>query len=522
MSKERITMRKIREILRLKYEKGISKNKAADICHMARSTVQEYVRRFEISDLAWPLPDDISDEELESKLYSKDQTAKKSNKAPLDYTYLMQELRKPNMTIEVLWSEYKEADPLGYNYSYFCQLLRAHQKKCRYSMRQIHKGGEKTFVDFGTGLDIIDPQTGEKVSTKLFISTWGASNYLFVKAVLHEDLPSWIKINVDALNYFGCCSHVMVPDNLKAAVTKACRYEPQLNPTYLEFAQHYSTTIIPARPRKPKDKSKAENSVKLAKRWILARLRNHIFTSLTQLNDAIAELLESFNHRIMKKTGKSRKELFELLDKPHAITLPDQAYVYADWKWATVNINYHINYDQHDYSVPYHLGTGTKIAIRATATTVEIYQQSHRMSKRLCSHLRSYRQHGYTTVAEHMPPSHRQYLEWTPERILSWAGKIGPQVKAVVEKVMQRPVHKEQSYKSCLGIIRLAKHYSHADLNAACQRALDYRVYTYQAIKSILSKQLQPQSPAAKVSKKNDHENVRGSNYYAQSTTSIN
>lgn len=381
MSKERIAMRKIREIIRLRYEKKLSKNQIAAIAQMARSTVQEYLRRFELSGLSWPLTDDVSDEALEHKLYPQNQTEKKSNKLPLEYTYLLQELRKPNTTIEVLWSEYKEADPAGYNYSYFCHLLRQHQKKCRFSMRQIHKGGEKTFLDFGSGLDITNPQTGEIIPTRLFVSSWGASNYLFAKAVFHEDTPSWIKVNTEALKYFGCCSHIMVPDNLKAAVTKACRYEPQLNPTFLEFARHYNTTIIPARPRKPKDKAKVENGVKLAKRWILARLRNRNFASLTQLNEAIAGLLEQFNHRPMKKVGKCRKEMFDLLDKPNALPLPPQPYVYADWKWATVNINYHINYDQHDYSVPYILGTGSKVAVRATATTIEIYQGAHQLSK---------------------------------------------------------------------------------------------------------------------------------------------
>lgn len=519
MSKERIGMRKIREVLRLKYENQITMNQISGICKTARSTVQEYIRRFEISDLRWPLEESITDEVLENKLFPSGKNSRLRNKSELEYNYLLQELRRKNVTMEVLWTEYKQANPTGYQYSYFCEQISAHKKKSRYSMRQVHKAGEKGFIDFGTGLNFIDSETGECRSTQLFVFCWGASNHLFAKAVLSEALPSWIQVNVEALDYFGCCPKALIPDNLKSAVTKACRYEPTVNAMYTDFAQHYGTTIMPARPQRPKDKAKVENGVKLGKRWILARLRNHIFTSLHQMNEAIAELLEQFNNRTMKQYGKSRKELFVQLDRPHAMKLPEKRYVFAEWKWATVNINYHVRYDNHEYSVPYTTGFGQKVGIRATGSTVEIYKDIHKNSCRVCSHRRSYQKHGYTTSLEHMPPSHRKYLEWTPERIMSWAEKYGSSVKQLVENIMSKRVFPEQAYKSCLGIIRLEKHYSAEKLNAACQRALDFKIDSYQGVKNILSKELE-----AKTTQKNarlyrrKHENIRGADYFAQAT----
>jgi transposase len=514
MSKERIVMRKIREILRLHFENKLSINQISEVCSIARSTVQEYLRRFNTSKLPWPLPTDLTDELLEKQLYPPKPNALQQDRG-LDYNYFLQELRRPNVTKEVLWSEYKQANPGGYQYSYFCDLLRQAAKKSKYSMRQIHKGGEKVFVDFGKGLNFIAPDTGEVIPTQLYVSCWGASNYLFAQAVLKEDLVSWISAHVAALNYFGCCPKAIIPDNLKAAVTKACRYEPELNPTYLEFAQHYGTTVLPARPHHPKDKAKVETGVKLGKRWILARLRNHKFTSLAQLNDAISELLEQFNNRIMKAVGQNRKTMFTQLDLPNALPLPEKPYEYADWKWASVNINYHVQYDHHDYSVPYTTGCGQRVGIRATGSTIEIYANVHKQSQRIASHTRSYRKHGYTTKNEHMPASHRKFLEWTPERIISWAQKCGPAVKALVEAMLKRKVHPEQSYKSCLGIIRLTNHYSHTKLNLACQRALQFRVFSYKGIKNILSKHLESLNTTTKPVYRSQHENIRGADYFA-------
>lgn len=517
MSQGRISMRKIKEMLRLKLENGLSINKAAVVCNIGRTTAQEYLRRFEVSGLTWPLPEEVTEEELESRLYP-EKTVKSSEKLAINFEYLIQELRRPNVTIEVLWAEYKQANSNAYCYGYFCELLSEFKGKLNYSMRQEHKAGEKGFLDFGEGPNLIDLITGESIPTRLFVFVWGASNYTFAKAIKSEGLADWIKVNTEALEYFGCCPKACVPDNLKSAVTKACRYEPDINPTYAEFADHYGTVIMPARPYKPKDKAKVETGVKLAKRWILARLRDRIFTDLEEMNDAIMELLNQFNAKPLKIIKKSRKELFISLDKPNALSLPDTRYEYADWKPVTVNINYHVSYDDHNYSVPYTF-IHQRLEVRASVNTVEIYKSG----ERICAHIKSHKKHGYTTVAEHMPPSHQKYLEWTPDRILNWALKSGVAVKALVEQIMKQRKYPEQAFKSCLGIIRLEKLYSAQRLNAACERALEFRVYSYKGVKNILIKNLDSRT----ISKENNtkfimHENIRGTKYYEDILNIVN
>ena len=510
MSKERLTMRKIKEVLRLIYENKISQSKTSIACNITRSTVQEYIMRFNASELKWPVGENITDEILESKLYPTDKNNEVVVSNKLNYEYLAIEIRRPNVTLALLWEEYKHANPNGYNYSYFCDLFRQYCKKLNYSMRQEHKAGEKGFLDFGEGLKLVNPETGELIPTKLFVFVWGASNYTFVKATYGEDLSSWIKVNVEALEYFGCCPKVEVPDNLKSAVTKACRYEPDINPTYNDFAMHYGLTIMPARPYKPKDKPKVELGVKLAKRWILAKLRNKIFTNLNDMNYEIQKLLEIFNNKIMRKFKKSRKELFENLDRPNANLLPEKRYEFAEWKKVKVNINYHINFGKHDYSVPYTL-IHQELEVRATASVIEIYKKGSRIT----SHIRSYQEGKYTTVHEHMPPSHQKYLEWTPERILNWAGKLGPAVSELVEKIMNNRSYPEQAYKSCLGIIRLEKHFSGERIDRACKRAITYKNYSYKGVRIILEKGLDKEEVIVAPTKKITHENLRGADYYA-------
>jgi len=509
MAKERISMRKIKEVLRLGYERGLSMRQVARCCNLGRSTTQEYFRRFRATGLTWPLPEDLTDELLEKQLFP-EKEAGQPVREPLNYLYLLQELARPNVTMALLWEEYKQTHPDGYQYSQFCNLIRSYRKTLNYSMRQEHKAGEKVFADFGEGLKLIDPKTGKAIPTKLFVATWGASTFTFAAATLGEDLASWIEVNVDALEHFGCCPKAIVPDNLKAAVSRACRYEPDLNPTYAEFARHYGLVIFPARPYRPKDKPKVENAVRLAKRWILAKLRDRVFFSLAELNAAIFELLEILNNRHMKRLKKSRRELFELLDKPNALPLPEKRYEFAEWKKVTVSVDYHVCFDNHCYSVPYTL-IHQPLEIRVTNQVIEIFKKG----QRVCSHQRSYRQHQFTTKVEHMPKSHQQYLEWTPTRIESWAGKCGPAVKELVNKIMQGRKFPEQAYRSCLGIIRLGNRYAPERLDQACRRALAYRVESYQGVKNILIRGLdkltsEEKSMAAPI----QHENIRGSEYY--------
>lgn len=509
MAKERISMRNVKAVVRL-HAQGMSQVQIARVLQIGRGTVQDYLRRLQGSRLDRAAIPAMSDAELEAALFPPAVKQKRAEDA-LEYQTIVEELRKPHATIEVLWEEYKQAHPDGYCYSHFCDRVRQYRKRMNYSMRQEHKAGDKTFVDFGEGPMITDRVTGIQTRTRLFVSVWGASTYVYAQVVPNETLPQWITANRAALEYYGCCPHAIVPDNLKAAVTTACRYEPAIHPTYLEFAQHYDTVIYPARPHKPKDKAKVENAVRLAQRWIIFRLRNRVFSTITEAQTAVIELVDRFNHRTMKRWGKSRAELFQTLDLPHAKPLPSQPYEYADWRKATVQFNYHVSYEGHEYSVPYTL-IHHHVEIRATVSLIEMYHKG----ERICSHLRSYQKHGATTVHDHMPLAHQKYAEWTPERIMTWAEKYGPAVKEFITHVLQSRRYPEQAYKACIGIIRLGNKFSGERLNHACARALTYRAYSYRSVVTILEKGLDRTTEHCALPLVSSHENIRGAVYYQE------
>jgi transposase len=509
MANERISVRKIKEVLRHRLTLGLSRAQTARALGIGRTTVGEYESRFKSSGLTFPLPETLDDAALEEKLFPKSVPAGTRQVLPLEY--LAKEMKRPNMTLALLWEEYKKAHPEGYQYSQFAKLYRDYQKTLSYSMRQDHKAGEKGFVDFGEGLRILDRVTNETVPTNLFVHTWGASSCLFATATRSQDSKSWIEAHVACFDYFECIPKTLVPDNLKAAVIKACRYEPDLNPIYADLAAHYGFCVLPARPRRPKDKAKVENGVLLAKRWILARLRDRVFYSLEELNSAIRILVDEFNDRPLKKLGISRRALFLELDKPNALKLPEHPFEFAQWKSVRVGVNYHIEFERHFYSVPYTL-IHQELEVRATLSVVEIYKDG----QRVLTHQRNYKEHGYTTKKEHMPPSHQKYLEWTPERILEWARKYGPSVKELIEKIMAARAFPEQAYRSCLGIIRLANHYSPDRLDSACRRALSYHLLNYRGVKNILEKGLDKKEEVQGARVLIRHENLRGPEYYNQ------
>lgn len=507
-------MRKIKEVLRLSSHGELSARQVAHSLNISCSAVKEYQERAKKAGLTWPLPDSLSEQELEEKLFPPPLTVETAAKPLPDFDYIYQELKthkKVNLTLDLLWREYKEQHPEGYQYSQYCDLYRRYRGKLDYSMRQDHRGGEKLFVDYGEGLNLIDCQSGEPIKTQLFVAVWGASNYSYAEATLTQQTPDWIGSHVRAFEYFGCLPKILVPDCLKSAVVRACRYEPDLNPTYAEMAGHYGICVLPARPAHPKDKAKVETGVLIAKRWILALLRHRVFYGLAELNGAIHELLERLNGRALRKWKKSRRELFELFDQPNALSLPEKPYEYAEWKLATVNIDYHVEVDQHYYSVPYKL-LREKLDVRLTAHTVEAFQKGERV---VC-HVRSFIPHRHSTLKEHMPPAHQNYLEWTPSRIVSWAEKTGPATAELVQRIIDSRTHPEQAYRSCLGILRLEKHYSQQRLENACLRALKFGALSFKALRNILENGLdrleekqdgsQPALP--------DHENIRGSGYY--------
>jgi transposase len=507
-------MRKIREVLRLTYQCGLSGRQVAHSVNVSRSTLADYLYRAEKAGLGWPLSEDLTDQELEQKLFPPPLLLEAPAKALPDFEYIYQELKthkKFNLTLDLLWQEYKEQHPEGYQYSQFCELYRRYRGKLDYSMRQDHRGGEKLFVDYGEGLNLVDPQSGEPIKTQLFVAVWGASNYTFAEATLSQQLPDWIGSHVKAFAYFGCVPKVVVPDCLKGAVSRACRYEPDLNPTYAEIASHYGVCVLPARPRHPKDKAKVEVGVLIAKRWILAVLRHRTFYSLAELNGAIRQLLERLNSRLLRKLKQSRRELFERFDLPNALALPENSYQYAEWKLATVNIDYHIEVDKHYYSVPFRL-VREKLDVRLTAQTVEAFQKSERVA----AHVRSFVAYHHTTLKEHMPPAHQNYLEWTPSRIIDWAKKTGPATAELVQKIIDSRTYPEQAYRSCLGILRLEKHYPKERLENAAARAVQFGALSFKSLRKILDAgldRLEEKTHDAN-SALPAHDNIRGGHYY--------
>jgi len=515
MANRRLSVRKIKEILRLKLDCGISEREIARSCRVSRSTVADYLRRAAAAKLSWAEASALAESQLEERLFPTEHVPSSVKRPPPDCEHIYNELRtyrKFNLTLSQLWLEYKEKHPDGYQYTQFCEHYWRWRKKLDYCMRHEHRGGEKLFIDYSDGLSIVDRVTGELTLTQLFLTVWGASNYTYAEAELSQTLPDWIGGHRRALEYFGCAPRVLVPDNLKSGVSKACKYEPDLNPTYSDMAEHYGCAVLPARPRRPRDKAKVENGVLIAKRWILAVLRHRTFYSLAELNAAIRECLERLNTRPMRQAGKSRRELFEILDRPNALPLPAHPYDYAEWYKAKVQLNYHIEVDHHYYSVPYQL-LHERLDIRLTAAIVEAF----RKGVRVAAHVRSYNKNGYTTLPEHMPPEHRFYAQWNPDRFIRWAGKTGEATARLVEKILATRPYPEQGYKACLGIINLTRHYDPVRVEAAARRALKFEACSYRSMKTILAAGLDRHPDNGEQSRLPGlppHQNIRGSEYY--------
>jgi transposase len=429
-----------------------------------------------------------------------------------DWGTLHAERRRVGVTLELLHLEYLAQHPDGYRYSAFCERYRRWLKDRHLSMRQEHLAGEKLFVDYsGKKPHYIDGKTGLPVEVELFVAVMGASSFTYVEATATQKGPDFIASHVRAFEFFGGVTGMLVPDQLRSGVTVPCRYEPGIQRTYDELAKHYGTAVVPARPGHPRDKAKVETAVLVAQRWILARLRNQTFFSLDELNQRIWELLDELNDRPMRIYRASRRELFERLDRPALRPLPVERFVYADWKAARVNIDYHVELDGHYYSVPHAL-VREKVELRITASTVEVIHRNQRVA----SHPRSSKRGMHTTTAEHMPKSHQQHREWTPSRITHWAGTVGVKTEELVAAILRERTHPEQGYRSCLGILRLGKRYGNERLEAACARALVAGARSYRHVESILKHSLDRVADIEQRSnaKSIDHENVRGRDYY--------
>lgn len=426
---------------------------------------------------------------------------------------VQQELRsKKNVTLALLWDEYKQHNPLGYQYSRYCDLYRAWAGKLHLWMRQEHRAGEKTFVDYcGQTVPVHNAAAGAVREAQVFVAVLGASNYAYVEATWTQGLADWIGSHIRAFGYFGGVTELVVHDNLKSAVTRPCRYEPAGNQAYLDLTNHYGVASLPGRVRTPRDQAKAEVGVQIVQRWILARLRHRRFFSLVELNAEIHRLLEDLNRRPYKKLTGSRRSQFEKLDRPALKPLPPETYVYGEWFKTTVRLDYHVDVEQHHYSVPYQLYKAV-LDVHLTANTVECFHKGQRVA----SHRRSHEPHRHTTVAEHMPPAHRHYAEWTPERLGRWTRQSGPLTLKAVESIMQSRLHPQQGFRACMGVMRLGKIYGDERLEAACGRALRLAAVNYRSINSILKSGLDRQpAPMAEVpTAPISHANIRGSEYF--------
>lgn len=510
MAKKRLAMKKAKEILRLKFDLGLDNRQIARSLKISHSTVGKYLKKAESAGICWPLDENLDDDALDTRLFGK-KTAPKKDKPKPDVEYIRHELSKKGVTLMLLWEEYLKDNPDGYRYTQFCEHFRQYQKSLDVSLRMPHKAGEKMFVDYaGQTMFVVDRDTGEAKEVQIFVSVLGASDYIFAEATPTQELPNFVGSHVHAFSFYGGVPAIVVPDNLKAGVTKACRYEPEVNSTYLDMATYYGTAIIPTRPAKPKDKAKVENAVLQVERWVLAPLRNRVFFSISELNEAIAELLIKLNEKPLTKIGKSRKELFQEIDKEALKPLPRKPYEFATFKKARVNIDYHIEVDAVYYSAPYQL-IRKEVEVRLTTRVVEIYYRG----RRITSHMRSYRKGTYVTKDEHRPPSHQKHLEWTPTRMIAWGRQTGEATSNLVAAIFKSRAYPEQGYRACLGIIRLSKHYGATRMEAACKRALDLGAISFQSVKSILEKGLDKvpaEEGAMQISI--EHENIRGSSYY--------
>jgi len=505
-------MRKIKDVLRLKFEVGLAQRQIARSCSLGKTTVSECLARFERSGLSWAQAAQLDETTLERKLYPPAPRLPTAGRVQPDWVFIHRELRRKGVTLTLLWHEYRAAQPDGFGYSWFCEHYAAWAGKLDVVMRQEHRAGEKLFVDYaGQTAEVVDRRTGEIRQAQVFVAVLGASNYTYAEATWTQRLPDWIGSHVRAFAFFGGVPELVVPDNLRSGVAKAHRYEPDLNPTYQDLASHYGTAVLPARVRRPRDKAKAEAGVQLVERWVLAALRNRTFFSLQELNAEIARLLERLNARAFKKLPGSRRELFEQLDRPALRPLPAEPYQFAEWKKVRVNIDYHVEVAGHYYSVPHAL-VKRQLEARITEHTVECFYQG----RRVASHLRSPLKGRHTTVAEHMPASHRQYAQWSPERIIRWAEQSGPATAGVIQTILERRAHPQQGFRSALGILRLGKGFGEARLEAACRRALQIGSYSYKSVESILRQGLDRQAPPEQPELELTiaHDNIRGSEYY--------
>ena len=514
-AKRRLTMRQLRQMLRLARD-GVSAREIAVTLGVARSTIQDNLKRATAAGLSWPLPGEMTDDVLENRLFDHAGVKQGMRRRPEpDWAGVAVELKKPGVTLQILWDEYRAVHPGGYGYSRFCELFRSFERRLSPTMRQEHVAGDKVFVDYsGKKIAIVDPRTGEIREAELFIAVVGASSFTYAEATWTQALPDWIASHVRMLRFLGGVPRLIVPDNLKSGVNRASFYDPEINRSYGMMASHYGVGILPARPRKPRDKAKVENGVRFAQSCILGRLRRQTFFSLAEANTAIAGALDRINDHVMRRLGVSRRHLFKTIEQPALADLPGSDYEFAEWRFARVGTDYHVEFDSFFYSVPHGL-IRQQVDVRASAKTIEIFHRG----KRVAVHQRRYggRRHG--TDPDHMPSSHRRYAEWTPDRFCRWAASVGPQTEGLILAILAARPHPEQGFRTCLGVLRLYRDIEKSRAEAVSARAVAIGGLNYKSIASLLSlsKTANPGSSATADTKPAaivDHVNLRGPGYF--------
>lgn len=508
-AKRELTMRQIRQMLRLARD-GVSAREIGRTLGVARSTIQDNLKRAAVAGLAWPLAGDLTDAVLEQRLFAHAGVKRGfRRRAEPDWGSLACELKRPGVNLMVLWEEYRAVDPAGYGYSRFCDLFREFERRLSPTMRQDHPAGDKVFVDYsGKKIMIVDRATGVVREAEIFVAVLGASNFTYAEATWTQKLADWIEAHVRMFRFFGGVPRLVVPDNLKSGVHRASFYDPEINRSYGMMASHYGVGILPARPRKPRDKAKVEAGVRFAQTYILGRLRRQTFFSLAEANAAIAAALERINAHVMRRLGVSRRQLFETVEMPVLAPLPDADYQFAEWRVARVSLDYHVEVDGFFYSVPHGL-IREQVDVRATTRTIELFHRG----LRIAAHQRRYggRRHG--TDPDHMPSAHRRYAEWTPDRFRRWGRSIGPNTEGLVLAILANRPHPEQGFRTCLGVLRLFKDIDPERAELIAARAVAVSALTYKSIASIIANKLERSSRDTEDAII-DHPNLRGPGYF--------
>jgi transposase len=509
-ARRELTMRQLRLMLRL-HQDGVSAREIARTLGVARSTIQDNLARARAAGIRWPLPAEWTDEVLEQQLFARSGFRPgHRRRAEPDWATLAREIKRPGVNLMVLWEEYREADPDGYGYSRFCDLYREFERRLSPVMRQHHVAGDKVFVDYsGKKIAIADPVTGEVRDAEIFVAVLGASNYSYAEATWTQTLPDWIEAHVRMFRFFAGVPRLIVPDNLKSGVHKASFYDPEINRSYAMMAAHYGVGILPARPYRPRDKAKVEAGVRFAQTYILGRLRHQTFFSLAEANDAIRLVLDRMNRHVMRRLGLSRSDLFVSVERDALHSLPANDYEFAEWRFARVGPDYHVEVNGFYYSVPHAL-IRAQVDVRITNRTIEVFHRS----KRVAVHQRRFGGSRHGTDPQHMPSAHRRYAAWSPERFRRWAHTIGPNTAGLVLAILANRPHPEQGFRTCLGVLRLFRGLEPRRAEAVAARALAIGALTYKSVASILHNNLDRAPQAAESDIVISHQNVRGPGYF--------